>query len=161
MKKATIKSIQKFSKTLKLSNPLETILGAVILIIAIYFGTMLLVTKNPKISQGYSIYAEFDSASGVTKGTDVKISGMSIGEVSKVKLDKKTYRVKLEIHIKDNIKFSSDSSIKIRNAGLLGDKYLEIVPGFEDEMIEDNGDLYFTQEAIDIEDIIGKFLIKN
>lgn len=161
MKKATIKSIQKFSKTLKLSNPLETILGAVILIIAIYFGTMLLATKNPKISQGYNIYAEFGSVGGVTKGTDVKISGTSIGEVSKVELDRKTYRVKLEIHIKDNIKFSSDSSIKIRNAGLLGDKYLEIVPGIEDEMIEEGGDLYFTQEAIDIEDMIGKFLIKN
>jgi phospholipid/cholesterol/gamma-HCH transport system substrate-binding protein len=152
MKKLTIKTIE---------NPLETTLGALVFIVAIYFGSLLLSTKAPSSSKSYNIYAEFGNVGGVSKGTEVKISGISIGKVLTVELDKKTYKVKIKLSIKDGIKFSSDSSIKIRNSGLLGDKYLEIVPGIEDEIIEKNDYLHFTQDAFDIEDMIGKFLLKN
>ena len=152
MKKLTIKNIK---------NPLETILGALVFIIAIYLVPCYFQQKTPSSSGSYNIYAEFGNVGGVSKGTEIKISGMTIGKVSAIELDRKTYKVKLKLSIKDDITFSSDSSIKIRNSGLLGDKYLEIVPGIEDKIIEKNDYLYFTQDAFDIEDMIGKFLLKN
>jgi phospholipid/cholesterol/gamma-HCH transport system substrate-binding protein len=154
MKKNIIKNIKAFK------NPLETILGASVLFVAIYFGALLFSTKSPSSLGSYDIYAEFGNVGGVAKGTDIKISGMSVGKVSATYLDKKNYKVKVEISIQDDVKFSSDSSVKIRNSGLLGDKYLEIVPGIEDEVLKEGEYLYFTQDAFDIEDMIGKFLLK-
>jgi phospholipid/cholesterol/gamma-HCH transport system substrate-binding protein len=146
---------------ISLKSPLETIIGIFVFIVAIYFSSLIFLAKDQSSLSNYKIFAEFSDIGGLKKGTDVRISGMSVGKVASIFMDKNTHRVKLKMIVRDDINIPSDSSVKIRNSGLVGDRYIGIIPGVTNDSIKDGDELYFTQDAVDFEDIIGKFLIKN
>jgi len=148
-------------KSIKINNLLEVTIGAVILAFAIFFSSVLLDSEEKTSVETYHVYAEFGNINGVVKGTDVKISGIKIGHVVAKVLDVETYRAKTQIQIENKIKLPIDSIIKIKNSGLLGEKYLEIVPGIEDKILEEGQEINFTQDAFSIEDMVGKFLFKE
>ncbi len=105
----------------------------------------------------YNITASFTSVSGLKRGAIVDIAGVQIGRVEAVELDVDRMVAVVHMKIDRNIPLSDDVSASVRTSGLIGDKYIKIAPGGSDIYLEDNGEIYDTQPAVDLEDMIGKY----
>ncbi len=77
--------------------------------------------------KGYVVYARFDSASGLEPDVPVEIAGVQVGRVDSVSLEGNEAKVALVL--KKDIRLSRDAEAVIRTKGILGDKYVELVPG--------------------------------
>jgi phospholipid/cholesterol/gamma-HCH transport system substrate-binding protein len=89
------------------------------------------------------------------------MSGIKIGTVVSQKLDTKTYLAVLTMNVENDVKLPRDSSIKVVSNGLLGDKYLSITPGAEDEMIGPGGELFHTQGSVDFLSLVGRMIFSQ
>ena len=110
----------------------------------------------------YRLYAYFDNVAGLTPRAKVTMAGVTIGKVVAVDLDKARYtgRVTLEVdRAVDNL--PTDSTASILPAGLLGEKYIGISVGGEEEVLREGGEIRDTQSALVLEDLIGKFLLNT
>jgi phospholipid/cholesterol/gamma-HCH transport system substrate-binding protein len=138
---------------------IETIMGAVVLVVAA--GFLVFAYRSSDITsstQGYNLVANFDRADGLGIGSDVRISGVKVGSVSGQNLDPNTYQAKITITISDDVKIPSDSTAEIASDGLLGGKYLALVPGGDEKMLKKGDRIKFTQSAVSLESLIGKFM---
>ncbi len=102
--------------------------------------------------------ARFNDASGLTVGTDVRMSGVKIGTVAAQDLDPVTFLAITTLIINDDIQLPVDSSAKILPDGLLGGNFLALEPGAEEEMIQYGGRIEFTQSAINVVELIARFV---
>ncbi|MCU5773428.1 outer membrane lipid asymmetry maintenance protein MlaD [Erwiniaceae bacterium BAC15a-03b] len=115
----------------------------------------------------WKLYATFDNIGGLKKSSPVKIGGVVIGRVSDISLDPKTYSPRVTMDIEDQYNAIPDtSSLAIRTSGLLGEQFLALNVGFEDEemgtaMLKDGDTLQDTKSAMVLEDLIGQFLYKS
>lgn len=144
-------------------NMFETLTGAVVLAIAAWF-LMFFMKHNTAVSVSndhYSLFAKFEQADGIAVGTPVKIGGVKVGVVVSEDLDPKTYSAVITFSLTNKIKIPTDSIAKIASEGLIGGKYLSIVPGAEDKMLEANEELKFTQSSINLETLIGKMVFSK
>jgi phospholipid/cholesterol/gamma-HCH transport system substrate-binding protein len=107
-------------------------------------------------SGGYVLYAKFEDAGGIKAGADVDIAGVTIGKVDSVTLH--NYQALLEFTINPNIKIQEDSIASIRTKGLIGEKFVEISPGASDKILRNGGRIRETESAIDIEELISKYV---
>lgn len=110
----------------------------------------------------YRLYAYFDNVAGLTPRAKVTMAGVTIGKVVAVDLDKERYtgRVTLEVdRAVDNL--PTDSTASILTAGLLGEKYIGISVGGEEEVLREGGEIRDTQSALVLEELIGKFLLNT
>jgi phospholipid/cholesterol/gamma-HCH transport system substrate-binding protein len=142
-------------------NIIETLTGLVVLIIAAGFVYVAYNSADVEEKSGYSVYASFERADGLNRGSDVKISGIKVGSVTSFEIDPVTYNAKVELRVDDNIKLPDDSSAEIIGDGLLGGKYLAIIPGGSDQYLADKGVIKFTQGSISLEALIGKFIFNS
>ena len=115
-------------------------------------------TVEPVFNQhGYLIYAKFDDISGLNVHSPVKIAGVKIGIVQSIELMDKTYQAKVTMIIDEKFKnLPVDTSVSVATEGLLGTKYLEVTPGFEDVFIKSGGEITQTVSSISLEKLIGK-----
>jgi phospholipid/cholesterol/gamma-HCH transport system substrate-binding protein len=82
---------------------------------------------------GYDVIVSFDNASGLDPKSPVQIAGVQVGKVRKIKLD--GYKAMATLVIKDNVNIPVDSKVAIKTQGVLGDKYIEIIPGVEKKFL--------------------------
>ncbi|SNB60945.1 phospholipid/cholesterol/gamma-HCH transport system substrate-binding protein [Arboricoccus pini] len=139
-------------------NLVETILGAVVLLLAIGFLGWAYTRSNVGSPTGYTLNAAFDRIDGLDVGSDVRISGIKVGSVLSQRLDKKTYRADVSFSVENGIELPRDSSAAIVSASLLGGKYLALTPGGEDEALKDGQSITITQSSINLEDLIGQYI---
>ncbi len=139
-------------------NVLESIIGAVVLIVAVFFIYFAYVSSGEKIKEGYVITARFDDVSGLAAGSDVKMNGIKVGIVKSLRLDE-NYQAKIELLIKDSIKIPTDSSLSITTDGLMGNKFVSIAAGFSDEKLKPNEEVELTRSAVNLEKLIDKFAL--
>ena len=132
-------------------------MGAVVLIVAAFFVHTAYQSSGIKKDYGYKLMAEFDKIDGISTGSDVKIGGIKIGTVLDQSLNTETYRAKLTIGVKGDIKLPLDSSAEIASEGLLGGKYVNLTPGADEQMLQDGGAIEYTQSSVNLEEMIGKF----
>ena len=110
----------------------------------------------------YKLYAYFDNIAGLTVRSKVTMAGVTIGKVTAIDLDRDSYtgRVTMEIEKRvDNLPL--DSTASILTAGLLGEKYIGISVGGEEDLLADGATIHDTQSALVLEDLIGKFLMNS
>lgn len=139
----------------------ETVVGFIVLICAAIFLYFSLKISGTQTVRGYKIKAKFENIEGIMPGSDVKIGGIKIGSVVKQNVDKYTYEALLVMEIDSNVKIPTDSSVKISSSGIMGSKYIKLEPGADEEYLKDGEELMFTQSAIDLEDLIGKFVFDS
>lgn len=110
----------------------------------------------------YKLYAYFDNIAGLTVRSKVTMAGVTIGKVTAIDLDRDSYtgRVTLEVQ-KDVDILPVDSTASILTAGLLGEKYIGISVGGEEETLGDGDTIRDTQSSLVLEDLIGKFLLNS
>jgi phospholipid/cholesterol/gamma-HCH transport system substrate-binding protein len=140
-------------------NVFETILGAVVLLVAGFFLSYGYKTANvSKGSDGYEVIAYFSGIGGLSVGDDVQISGVKVGTVSAVDLDQATYLARVHLAIAPEYKLPVDTAALISSESLLGGKYLALEPGADEEMLEDGGRIEFTQAPQNLEQLLGQFI---
>lgn len=141
-------------------STIETVLGAAVLVAALIFIIYSYSVADIKtdVSDGYQINANFSTTGGLGKGALVMISGVQVGTVQKVDLDPATYNARVAMLIKDGVKIPTDSSATITSESLMGGKILNIQPGADEEMLENNGVIEFTQAPQSLEELLGKFI---
>lgn len=139
-------------------NVIETVMGAVVLLVAISFIVFAFRSSGLSASGGYEVQAQFDDASGLAIGTDVRMAGVKIGTVSGQKLDPANFQASVTMQIDEAIKLPIDSSARIIPDGLLGGNFVALEPGAEDDNIQPGGRLEFTQGAINVVDLIARFM---
>jgi phospholipid/cholesterol/gamma-HCH transport system substrate-binding protein len=139
-------------------NMIETVMGAVVLVVAALFLFFAYTTSQVRAVQGYELSAQFDSVTGVRDGSDVRIAGVRVGSIVSEKLDPKTFLADVRMNIDPAYKLPEDTVAKIVSAGLLGDKFMSLVPGGSEETISPGGRIKFTQSPISIEDLVGQLM---
>lgn len=113
----------------------------------------------------YQLYAKFDNIGGLKIRSPIKVGGVVIGRVSAISLDSADYTplVTLEIFAEYN-NFSEATSVSILTAGLLGEQYIGLLPGFIHSSVEilKPGDyIEDTKPALILEELIGQFLFSQ
>jgi phospholipid/cholesterol/gamma-HCH transport system substrate-binding protein len=113
-------------------------------------------------NDSYKLYANFDNIAGLTVRAKVTMAGVTIGKVTAIDLDHDTFtgRVTMEVDKRVN-NLPSDSTASILTAGLLGEKYVGISVGGDDQLLKDGGTIHDTQSSLVLEDLIGKFLLNS
>ena len=139
-------------------NAVETIMGAVVLVVAAVFLYFAYTSSGLKPVAGYTVTARFDRVEGLRDGGDVRVSGIKVGSIMSQSLDPKTYLAIVKLSIDPTIKLPVDTVATVASSGLLGDKYLSLVPGNEDEMFKPGGVIEHTQPPMNIESLIGQYI---
>jgi phospholipid/cholesterol/gamma-HCH transport system substrate-binding protein len=142
-------------------NLLETLLGAIVLIVAIVFLVFAYSASQLGDESGYELVARFDRIDGLQRGNDVRIGGIKVGTVIDQTLDPQTYRALVRFTMRDDVEVPADSSVAVASDGLLGGKYLSLVPGGDVEMLAAGDEVTLTQSAINFEDLIGHFIFSQ
>jgi len=106
----------------------------------------------------YSLFAKFDSATGLKPGSNVEIAGVQIGQVESISLEPVMQVAKVELKIENGIELNDDVIASIKTSGLIGDKYITIFPGGSDEILEPGSFIEETESAIDVEDLVSKYV---
>jgi len=142
-------------------NLLETLIGAGVIVVAVMFYSYASGFTGGPVSEGYRLFARFDNASGVSRGSDVRLAGIKIGTVTDQVLDPDTYFARIDISIDGAIKIPTDSTIKIASEGLLGGAFLAIEPGGAEEMMAAGQEFEYTQGAVDLVGLIGQAVFSS
>jgi phospholipid/cholesterol/gamma-HCH transport system substrate-binding protein len=107
----------------------------------------------------YKIYANFTNISGLSPRAKVTIAGVTIGRVQTIEIDKLTYKAKVLMLVDHDINFLPiDTIASIQTAGVLGEKYISLSLGGEEDMLKDGDSITDTQSALVLEELVGKFL---
>jgi phospholipid/cholesterol/gamma-HCH transport system substrate-binding protein len=139
-------------------NIMETVLGAVVLIVAVVFLSFSYSSANIGDVNGYMLSADFSGTGGLKPGDSVQISGVKIGTVSKIELNPENYRARVYVDVNDGIKLPDDTAALISSESLLGGKYMELQPGASEEFLASGGQILYTQAPQNLEQLLGKFI---
>jgi len=139
-------------------NVIETVMGAVVLVVAALFLFFAYSTSQLRSVPGYELSANFEHIDGIRDGSDVRISGIKVGSVLGTTLDPKTFLATVTMTVEPAIKLPDDTVAEIVSSGLLGDKYMSLVPGGSDKDLPPGGRIKFTQSSVSIEHLIGQMM---
>lgn len=147
----------KQTKNLELMVGLFVFLGlASLLVLAFNISNLGSSLKSPSV---YTVQARFDNVGGLRTRAKVTLSGVNIGRVTSVAYDQKVARALVTMEIESEYPLSTDTQASIYTAGLLGEQYISLEPGAEDEVLTDGGSIYLSQSALVLEEIVGKVLV--
>ncbi len=141
------------------SSKIETIVGAVVLAIAIAFGLFIHLSNNTT-AQTTKIFAKFSDINGLKIGSKVLLSGVPIGEVSKCTLDE-DFNAIVEMLLDSSVKLPVDTTAAVAGLGLFSAKYVTIEPGIDDDRLKAGDEISVTSSSVSIENLIGKMLFSN
>lgn len=112
--------------------------------------------------QTYQLKARFENIGGLTVRAKVTMAGVVIGRVSDIYLDKKDFTgvVVMDVY-KDVDNISTDATASILTAGVLGEKYIGVIMGAEEDSMKSGDEFQSTNSALVLEDLIGKFLFNK
>lgn len=137
---------------------IETIMGAVVVLVAGLFLFVAYTSSNVRATDGYELVARFNRVDGLANGSDVRMSGIKIGSVVGQNLDPETYRAVVRLSVDSAIKLPADTTARIQSDGLLGSSYMVLEPGGDEAMLPPGGEIEYTQDAINLVDLLGRFI---
>ena len=124
------------------------------LFLALKVGNMSAVSFAPT----YTVSARFDNIGGLKPRAPIKSAGVVVGRISTIQFDDTTYQATVTMTIEKAYQFPKDSSAKILTSGLLGEQYIGLEAGGDEQMLADGGKITQTQSAIVLENLISQFL---
>ena len=110
------------------------------------------------VSESYLLKANFTNIGGLKPTASVRSAGVLIGRVTEIKLDTDRYEAEVIMSIDKRYQFPKDTLISIQTSGLLGDQYLGLKPGADDEMLKNGDAIKQSRSAMVLEDLIGQFI---
>ncbi len=139
-------------------NPIETILGALVLVIAAMFLVFAYSVADLQAITGYDVKATFQKVGGLERGSDVRMSGIRVGTVAAQTLDRDTFQAQVTLSIAADVKLPTDTEATIVSDGLLGSKYVNLTPGQASERIAAGGTITRTRDYQSLEDLVGEII---
>lgn len=140
------------------TNSLEMLTGFLVLLFA---GIFLAFGLNKTDAFGsnsgrYELLIPFDNISGISAGSDVKMSGVKIGTVSHANIDKQSYRAMVHVLIEQGLKIPDDTVAKIASDGLLGGAHIVLDVGNSEKNLEPNEQITYSQSAVSLMDLLSR-----
>ena len=142
-------------------NLIETVMGAVVLIVAAFFIVFAYNKADLGEVDGYQISAKFDRVDGILAGSVVRMSGIKIGTVVSSSLDPQTYFANVVMSIRPDIRIPEDTSVAVSSEGLLGGTFLSLSPGGSDEMLQAGDEITMTQGSVDLMGLLGQMIFSQ
>lgn len=139
-------------------NVIETVLGAVVLLVAGVFLAFAYNSADLRPVAGYKITARFNAVDGLTVGSDVRVGGVKIGSVVGQSIDLESYQAVVVMTIRPDIGLPEDSVATVSSEGLLGGKYVRVDPGASKTHLADGSDLTETRDIVSLEEMLGKVI---
>jgi len=141
---------------------IEMIVGAFVLagIISISWMAVKLGQIGGLGASGYAVAAVFEDAGGMRPGSDVMMAGVVIGRVDSVEVNERS-RAKLTLLINDGIPITADAIASVRTKGIIGERYIRISQGADDELLQAGDEIEETESAINIEDLVSKYIFSS
>ena len=136
----------------------ETILGAVVVLIAVGFVIFGARSIDLQGDDGYELTARFLKVGGLDRGSDVRISGVKVGSVIDRALDDQTFEAVVTFTVRSDIKLPADTEAGVTAEGLLGGKYLRLFPGTASETLAPNGEIAQTRDFQALEDTVSEII---
>lgn len=143
------------------NNVLETIMGGVVLAVATFFLVFAYKSSGYEDKGGQEFLARFDRVDGLQVGNDVRVSGVKVGIVRALTVDPKTFLAQARLSVDGSMGLPKDSSAEIVTDGLLGGKYVAIVPGGDDALLKTGDTIAHTQASVSLEAMIGQLIFSN
>lgn len=140
---------------------LEMTVGVFMLIGILCLGYISIKLGKMEIMGGgyYTVSAQFDSVSGLKPGARVEVAGVEVGKVDRISLDPKSGDQAVALlKIKTGVNITDDVIASVRTSGIIGDKFIKLKPGGSDRFLTNNGKIRETESAIDIEELVSKFI---
>ena len=109
----------------------------------------------------YAVTANFNNVGGLKPGAPVKSAGVTVGRIGKIDFDNTTYEAVVTLDLNEGRTSPTDSSVSILTSGLLGEQYLGIDPGGEEENLKAGDKIQYTQSAVVLENLISQFLYSS
>ncbi len=139
-------------------NPIETILGFLVLILACLFLFFACSRIDTKSISGYTVVANFSKVGGLGAGADVRIAGLKVGSVLKTELDQDDYTVNVYLSIDSQVRLPIDTLAAIADSGIMGDKYVRLEPGKAKAVLNEGDKLAQTKSYKSLEDSVSEFI---
>lgn len=108
--------------------------------------------------QGYEIRAAFDNVGGLKERSPVSAGGVHVGKVIDISYDNENFEAVVIMRILPGYQFPKDTAASILTAGLLGEQYIGLDPGGDEEILQPGDLIELTQPALVLEQVIGQFL---
>ncbi|MBE9520773.1 MAG: outer membrane lipid asymmetry maintenance protein MlaD [Proteobacteria bacterium] len=112
------------------------------------------------LERNYRVVAEFDNVTGLKVGAGIEIAGVNVGKVSSITLGEDDL-ARVTMLVNREVKITNDAIASIRTQGLIGDKYIKITRGADEEMLQDGEVIFDTESSIDIEELVSKYIFES
>ena len=147
------------TRTMEIGTGLFALLG----IGALFFLTTQTTGRNDfDAAQTYEVTARFENVGSLKPRAPVSMSGVTIGRVTGIQFDPVALEAVVTMVIDSRYsEIPDDSDASILTAGLLGSQYIGLQPGGSPVYLEEGSEIYFTQSAVILENLIGKFLVRG
>ena len=142
-----------------MKNGMEFLVGLFMIAGFVAFGYLALQLGEVSLfssSKTYTVIAQFDNIAGVKKGSSVQIAGVVVGKVSRIWLDEDSI-ANVALQVNKEVELSMDTMASVKSQGLIGDKFVALSLGGDDELLKDGSILTDTESSVDIESLISKF----
>ena len=110
------------------------------------------------LEKDYLVTARFDNIGGLKPGAAVKSAGVVVGRVKAIEFDGESFQARVTLAIQERHQFPKDSSLAILTSGLLGEQYVGIAPGADENNLVAGDRIGSTQSAVVLEKLISQFL---
>lgn len=104
----------------------------------------------------YPVEARFANTGGLNTGATVMLAGVNVGRVEAIRLDPADYSAIVAMDILSAVKLPADTMASVRTSGLIGDKYIALAPGADEEFLQPAARITMTESALELESLIGK-----
>ena len=140
----------------------ETAVGLFLLLSLAALLALAFASTNGRIGFGgdsYELIARFSNVAELRPRAPVKIGGVTIGSIDSVELDLQTFEARAVLRIDSRFnELPADTSAAIYTSGLLGERYIGLTPGGDVEVLQPGDEIFLTQSAVVLEQLIGKYL---
>ena len=109
------------------------------------------------LKEEYRLMADFDNVSGLKSGAVLEIAGVEVGRVADITLNE-NYRARVHMLVRQDVEISEDAIASVKTRGIIGDKYLRILQGGSEDMLQEGDLITETESTVDLEELVSKYI---
>jgi len=136
----------------------ETFLGGLVVVVAVGFFVFALQATDVGAVDGYGLKARFLRVGGLEVGSDVRISGVKVGTVTDRQLDTESFEAVVLFKVSSELRLPTDTQAVVTSEGLLGNKYLRLIPGSATDTVAEGGEISQTRDYRTLEDTVSEII---
>jgi phospholipid/cholesterol/gamma-HCH transport system substrate-binding protein len=137
---------------------LESLIGGSVLVIGLLFLIFAYTAGAVGDGSSYELLARFRTVGSLATGDDVRVSGITVGQVARKQVDPETFEVVLTLKIDGEIALPDDTRALITGESLAGNKYVQLVPGTSETMLAPGREIADTKDVVDVEALVGELI---